>query len=88
MTNEHIPPRSTNNDRPVSRVIEPVDDSVLREVIEWPTGHVVPTLDRERNERPSRRGYVREYGKWFDLNDCAVVKLPLWDVCGAQPEAP
>lgn len=67
MTNEHIPPRSTNNDQPVRRIMEPIDESILRDVIEWQDGHVLPTLDRECNERASRWGYIREYKKWFEL---------------------
>ena len=68
LTAEHIPPRSTNNDSPIGRAINPLTlDAVVREVAAWDEGHVVRTLDPVCNHRASTWGYVKEYRRWFHL---------------------
>jgi hypothetical protein len=68
LTAEHIPPRSSNNDSPVGRVVNPFKlDAVVQEVAAWNEGHVVSTLDPTCNHRASKWGYVKEYRRWFRL---------------------
>jgi hypothetical protein len=90
LTDEHVPPRSTNNNAPVGRVADPfVRDAVVREVAAWDEGHIVRTLDVGCNNRASRWGYVKEYRRWFELvvdQAKAVVRQTHIDpLRGAQP---
>jgi hypothetical protein len=68
MTDEHVPPRSTRNEDPVGRVLDPFDlNSIVQQVAEWDEGHVVSTLCPGCNQRASDWGYVKEYRRWFEL---------------------
>jgi hypothetical protein len=68
LTDEHVPPRSTNNEDPVGRLADPLDlNFVVQQVAAWDEGHVVSTLDERCNNRASDWGYVKEYRRWFEL---------------------
>lgn len=75
MTDEHVPPKSTENQQPVGSIDDPFGTySIVREVAEWDEGHVVKSLDLECNGRASRWGYVREYRGWYDLFRSAAIE--------------
>lgn len=64
MTEEHLPPRSAGNDKPITAYTE--REGVLQVLRSFKEGHTVPSLCEECNNKASARGLPQAYTRWQD----------------------